>query len=90
MSGGGGSSSDGGGDMQVSGMEAAVSKEKGINCKVKIKENKIYLAIKNHHSFNTIVEWIKRDFSFMSIYSRNEKTYHIAIEIDKNLKKLIV
>ena len=31
MSGGGGSSSDGGGDMQVSGMEAAVSKEKGIH-----------------------------------------------------------
>ncbi len=31
MSGGGGSSSDGGGDMQVSGMEAAVSKEKGIS-----------------------------------------------------------
>ena len=31
MSGGGGSSSDGGNDMQVSGMEAAVSKEKGIS-----------------------------------------------------------
>ena len=31
MSGGGGSGSDGGGDMQVSGMEAAVSKEKGIS-----------------------------------------------------------
>ena len=31
MSGGGGSSSDGGGDMEVSGMEAAVSKEKGIH-----------------------------------------------------------
>jgi len=31
MSGGGGSGSDGGGDMQVSGMEAAVSKEKGIH-----------------------------------------------------------
>jgi len=31
MSGGGGSSSDGGGDMQVSGMEAAVSTEKGIS-----------------------------------------------------------
>jgi hypothetical protein len=31
MSSGGGSSSDGGGDMQVSGMEAAVSKEKGIS-----------------------------------------------------------
>ena len=29
MSGGGGSSSDGGNDMEVSGMEAAVSKEKG-------------------------------------------------------------
>ena len=31
MSGGGGSSSDGGGDMQVSGAEAAYSKEKGIS-----------------------------------------------------------
>ena len=31
MSGGGGSGSDGSGDMQVSGMEAAVSKEKGIS-----------------------------------------------------------
>ena len=31
MSSGGGSKSDGGGDMQVSGMEAAVSKEKGIS-----------------------------------------------------------
>ncbi|MDC0232269.1 hypothetical protein OAJ72_03180 [Pelagibacteraceae bacterium] len=31
MSGGGGSGSDGGGDMQVSGMEAAVSQEKGIS-----------------------------------------------------------
>ena len=31
MSGGGGSSSDGGNDMEVSGMEAAVSKEKGIH-----------------------------------------------------------
>jgi hypothetical protein len=31
MSGGGGSGSDGGGDMQVSGAEAAVSKEKGIS-----------------------------------------------------------
>ena len=30
MSGGGGSSSDGGNDMQVSGIEAATSKEKGI------------------------------------------------------------
>ena len=31
MSGGGGSGSDGGGDMQVSGMEAALSTEKGIS-----------------------------------------------------------
>ena len=31
MSGGGGSSSDGGNDMQVSGMEAAISQEKGIS-----------------------------------------------------------
>ena len=31
MSGGGGGSGNGGGDMQVSGMEAAVSQEKGIS-----------------------------------------------------------